>query len=64
MTTDIRFLDGEPFVVELCDEVSIPTERKVDGKTVFGSAGYVPVHLLRRATHEELNEWRWGNGNG
>ena len=57
---EIRFLDGIAHVVELCAPVLIPTERKVDGKTVFGTAGYTPVHVIRRATRDEVEAWRFG----
>lgn len=69
LTLEIRFLDvvddwgavlaeDVPHVVTVMPEVEVPIERTVKGKTVFEVTGYVPVHVLRRATRDEVNQWK------
>lgn len=57
---EIRFLADTAYIAEVCEPVTIPIERTVQGKTVYEPTGYTPVHLLRRATRAEIDEWRWG----
>ena len=46
------------YVAEVGEEVEIGIERTVQGKTVYQTTGYVPVHIVRRATRREIEEWR------
>lgn len=54
------FLDGIAHVVLTETDVTIPLEGVKDGKRWYGETGYRAL-TVRRATREELMEWKFAN---